>query len=130
MSETENKREYEMAYLLAPDILEENIDSEITGLKKIISENGGEIIEFLTPKKRQLAYPIKKQNRAYFGVAYFNANGVELNKIKTAVALYKKMLRYLILNETLKPILAPIKLQDEQAPTQSFEKKLESILNR
>ena len=80
-----------------------------------------------------MAYPIKKQNRAYFGVLYFNADGVELNKIKTALILYKKMLRYLILNETFKPkpAVVPMKpLQDELTPIQSFEKKLESILNR
>jgi len=123
MSEIENVKEYEMAYLLTPDISEENVESEISELKKTISENGGEVIESVAPKKRQLAYPIKKQNRAYFG----------LNKIKTALILYKKMLRYLILNETFKPkpAVVPMKpLQDELTPIQSFEKKLESILNR
>lgn len=135
MSEIENKKEYEMAYLLTPDISEENIDAETTELQKIISENSGEIIDSMSPKKRRLAYPIKKQNQAYFGVFYFNMDSEGIDKIRKTLALNKKLLRYLILNETLKeppkPKMeaAPVKLSDEPL-NQSFDKKLESILNR
>lgn len=132
MSEMENKKEYEMAYLLAPDILEENTNSEINELQKIISESGGEIVDSISPKKRRLAYQIRKQNQAYFGVIYFNMDSESIDKIRKSLALNKKLLRYLILNETLKPKIevAPVKLSDESAPIQSFDKKLESILNR
>lgn len=135
MSEVENKKEYEMAYLLAPDILEENVDVETAELKKVISESGGEIADSISPKKRRLAYQIRKQDQAYFGVFYFNIDSEGIDKIRKALALNKKLLRYLILNETLKEPpkpkieMAPVKLSDEPL-TQSFDKKLESILNR
>lgn len=130
--ENKDKKEYEMAYLLAPDILEENIDAETVELKKIISENGGEIVELIFPKKRRLAYSIQKQSQAYFGVVYFNISSDGIDKIKKSLTLNKKIIRYLILNEILrpKPVAAPVKSSEEQMPTQSFEKKLESILNR
>lgn len=134
MSELKNK-EYEMAYLLAPDISEENVDVETAELKKVISESGGEIVDSIYPKKRRLAYQIKKQNQASFGVFYFNMDREGVDKIKKALALNKKLLRYLILSETLKETpkpkieVAPVKLSDEPL-NQSFDKKLESILNR
>lgn len=124
-----------MAYLLAPDISEENIGAEATEIGRVISENGGEIVGSVSPKKRRIAYQIKKQNQAYFGVFYFNMDSEGIDKIKKTLALNKKLLRYLILNETLKETskpkieVTPIKLSDEPL-IQSFDKKLESILNR
>ena len=132
MSETENKKEYELAYLLAPDVAEEKLDSETADLLKIISENGGKAIESNTPKKRWLAYPVKKQAQAYFGVIYFNIDKENLSIIKKNLSFNKNVLRFLIVNKSLKkakPIIAtPVKLPDETAQVQSFEKKLESIL--
>ncbi len=141
MSEPENKKEYEMSYLLTPDISEDKIDSETIELKKIITENGGDIVQTNPLEKKRLAYPVKKQNQAYFGVIYFNADKDGLDKIKKTLAFYKKILRLLILNKIIKshptddhpksekpsPIIAqqPAKTP---ASTQSFDQKLESIL--
>ena len=71
-----------MAYLLNPEIAEEKLDLETAEIKRIISENGGEAIESEAPKKRWLAYPVKKQGQAYFGVIYFNTDKENIDKIK------------------------------------------------
>jgi len=131
MSEAENKKEYEMSYLLTPDIPEDKIDSEAIELKNIITENGGDIVQADPPEKKRLAYPVKKQNQAYFGIVYFNTDKDGLDKIKKALAFYKKILRFLILSKIIKPKPSPITVQQPAktpAPTQSFDQKLESIL--
>ena len=131
MNETENKNEYEMSYLLTPEILEDKTDAEIAELKKIIAENGGDIVQADPPEKKRLAYPVKKQNQAYFGIVYFNTDKDGLDKIKKALAFYKKILRFLILSKIIKPKPSPITVQQPAktpAPTQSFDQKLESIL--
>lgn len=128
----ENKKEYELAYLLSSEVAEEKLELEIAELKRIISENNGETLELETPKKRWLAYPVKKQGQAYFGVIYFNTEKENLAEIKKILSFNKNVLRFLILNKTFKkpkPKAAPVKLSDEPTPTQSFDKKLESILN-
>jgi len=133
MSEAENKKEYEMSYLLTPDIPEDKIDSEAIELKNIITENGGDIVQADPPEKKRLAYPVKKQNQAYFGIVYFNTDKDGLDKIKKALAFYKKILRFLILSKIIKPKPSPITVQQPAktpAPTQSFDQKLENILNR
>ncbi len=136
MSETENKLEYELSYLLAPDVAEENLNLETAQIQKIISENGGESAESNTPKKRWLAYPVKKQAQAYFGVIYFNADKENIDEIKKNLSFNKKVLRFLIINEPLKkpePVIAtPLKVQSEKTPeatAPSFDQKLKSILN-
>ncbi len=141
MNEAENKQKYELAYLLNPGIAEEKLDLETAELKKIISENSGELTESVTPKKRLLAYPVKKLNQAYFGVIYFNANKENLDRIKKELSFNKNVLRLLIISEDKalnkqavksEPSAAPMKTMEEKTPesiTPSFDKKLESILN-
>lgn len=133
MNEMENKKEYELAYLLTPDISDDKIESEVSELKDVIAKNGSDVILANLPEKRHLAYPVKKQNFAFFGVVYFNSDTENLDKIKKALVFYKKVLRHLLLNATAKthptgdrpkgdkpnPIITP----------QSFEQRLESLLN-
>ncbi len=124
-------KEYEMSYILTPDIPEDKIDSETIELKNIITENGGDIVQTNPPEKKRLAYPVKKQNQAYFGIVYFNTDKDGLDKIKKALAFYKKILRFLILSKIIKPKPSPIIVQPPAktlVPTQSFDQKLESIL--
>jgi len=138
MNVTENKKEYEMSYLLTPEITEDRTDSEVEELKKILIENGGDILQTNPPEKKRLVYPVKKQNQAYFGVVYFNTDKDGLDKIKKALAFYKKILRFLILTHSTRPGLmkpkpSPIIVQQPAktpAPTESFDQKLESILKR
>ncbi|MDO8443835.1 MAG: 30S ribosomal protein S6 [Candidatus Azambacteria bacterium] len=133
MNEAENKKEYELAYLLTSEISEEKIDSEVSELKDLIAKNGGDIIQANLPEKRRLAYPVKKENFSYFGVVYFNASVENLDGIKKALLFYKKVLRYLLLNKETK--LKPVSLLESQpekiqSPTaQTFEQRLESLLN-
>lgn len=129
-----DKKEYELAYLLSPDIAEEKLDLETAELQRIISENGGEAIESEAPKKRWLAYPVKKQGQAYFGIIYFNTDKESVDKIKKTIFFNKNVLRFMMLNKAMKPKPAalPRKVTAEKMPEMaapSFEKKLESILN-
>ena len=132
MNEAENTKEYEMSYLLTPEISEDKTDSEITELKNIITENSGSIVQADPIEKKWLVYPVKKQNQAYFGVVYFNVGTEGLDKIKKTLALYKKVLRYLILNKVLKPKskIATNTRQSAETPAavQSFDKRLEDLL--
>lgn len=133
MNEAKNKKEYELSYLLTPDIPEDKIDSQALELKNIITENGGAIVQTNPPEKKRLAYPVRKQNQAYLGIVYFNIDKDKdgLDKIKKVLALDKKILRFLILSNVIKPKPRPITIEQSAktpAPTPSFEQKLESIL--
>ncbi|MBI4920095.1 30S ribosomal protein S6 [Candidatus Azambacteria bacterium] len=137
MNEMENKKEYEMSYLLTPEISENKIGFEADELKKIIAENGGINIQAEPIIQKKLAYPIKKQNWAHFGVFYFNIENEEgLEKMKKVFALNKKVLRFFILNQSIKSKPAAVVAQDQpeqitpESPAPSFDQKLESILNR
>ena len=135
MNEAENKREYEMSFLLTPEIAEDKLDFETAELKKMISESGGEDVRINPLENKRLAYPVKKQKSAYLGVVYFNIDTNGLDKMKSILALNIKILRFLILNKPNKPIKSRIEpttriLEEKtmEIPSESFDKKLESIL--
>ncbi len=132
MNDLENKREYEISYLLTSDIPENKLELEVAELKGIIAKNDGIVTLSDLPKIRFLSYPVKKHRQAYFGVVYFNVGTDGLDAIKKTVALNKNVLRFLIVNETTKPEpVAESTLRTESsapASTQSFDQRLENIL--
>lgn len=121
-----------MSYFLSTDNPEDKLDSIKSELNSLILESGGENIALETPKMRRLSYKINKKGDGYFGVVYFNIDSEGLLKLKKSLALDKKFLRYMILNKPLKPKPAETpKLPVETSePAQSFDQKLENILNR
>lgn len=121
-----------MSYFLSTDTPEDKLDSVKSKLNSLILESGGENVALEIPKRRRFSYKINKQGDGYFGVVYFNILAEGLLKLKKSLALDKKILRYMILNKPLKPKPAetpklPIETSD---PAQSFDQKLENILNR
>ena len=133
MSETENKKKYELSYFLSPETPEDKIDSEAAELGRMISENGGEDVQLNPLEQRRLAYPIKKQDRALFGWALFSADPDSLDKIKNVLSSNKKLLRFLVVADYSK--LTPYKIESPKLPgletsnqPQSFDQKLENIL--
>lgn len=138
MSESEkNSKEYEMPYFLTADISEDRVNDAINELESLIIKDSGKNVASEAPRKRWLAYKINKQNESYFGVIRFNINVEGLEKLKKSLTLNRKILRYMILNKPIrsKPIVTPVKPNNETvlapmpAPTQSFDQKLENILN-
>ena len=126
MNEIE-KREYELLYFINPEVPEDKLDSEVAELGKIISENSGENVRLNPPEQKRLAYPIKKHDQVFLGLAYFAADSEGLNKIKKTLSFHKKLLRFLIVTADSKPALPEPKTPIQP---QTFEQKLENILNR
>ena len=132
MEEIAGKKEYEISYLLTPEITEEKVDFEAGEIARLLGENGGETVQLNPLEKKRLAYPVKKQNQAYFGIASLAAGQEDLDKIKKALSLNKKVLRFLILNKAKKANVRPAPAPDAaNAPAKispSFDQKLEDIL--
>ena len=58
-------QKYELMLLLNPNTMDE-VDDFISSLKKLISDNKGDLIDTKLLGKRQLAYPINKMNYANY----------------------------------------------------------------
>ncbi len=134
MDEIRDKKEYELSYLLSADIAEDTLEAEKDELSKIILQSNGTVGDLEIPVKRRLAYPVRKQNQAYFGIASIKMAEEKLEDLKKSLSLNKKYLRFLIVNKPIEAKLpaAPAPAIEEKTgiATESFDQKLESILKR
>lgn len=141
-------KNYEIAYLLYSRLNEEEV---LTYTAKISSwiEDANAVVKYSeTPKKRRLAYHVKKETAAYFGWTTFSGSPSSIKSIDKNIRNDKNILRYLMVDRTgeelqIKPIyFTPPKTSEEvPSPTQeqteekkldleALDKKLEEILGK
>jgi len=103
--EANDKRVYELGYLLVPTIAEEGVPAIYTTLKDKIASLGGELISDEMPKMINLAYIMSKVisnkrnkfNTAYFGWVKFDMDTDKVLDLKKNLDLDVNFIRFLIL---------------------------------
>lgn len=101
----QDKRVYELGYLLVPSIVGEEIPAIYGNLKEVVVKEKGDIISDEMPKMINLAYTISKvisnsrQNfkNAYFGWIKFFMTPEQVLSLKSALAMDKNLIRFLII---------------------------------
>ncbi|MFA6624412.1 MAG: 30S ribosomal protein S6 [Bacilli bacterium] len=87
---------YEIMYVLMPNLDADGIKAEIVNLNKIITDNGGKVTGSNEWGMRDLAYVIKKQTKGYYVVAQVSCEPKAINEFDRIVRLDPKVLRFLI----------------------------------
>lgn len=147
-----NPKNYELAYLLSPALPEGEALGYAGKLTGVIEDEKGVIRHIETPKKRRLAYSIKKEGTAYFGWTTFAIAPAAIGQIEKKVKEAPQLLRHLIVEEeieTRRPFLRPItprpmsgmsaapraipreeEKPEEKLDLEALDKKLEEILGK
>ena len=101
----DEKRVYELSFLLVPTIEEGELGASFTKLKDMVASFGGEMIADEMPKMSTLAYPMvkvvsnirNKYNSAYFGWVKFFMDTEKVLELKKKLDLDPNIIRFLIL---------------------------------
>lgn len=129
---------YEIAYLLAPELKEEEIAKTSQDIKNIIEANEGFVVEESKAKFQKLAYPIAKKDEAFFcGINFFGKSD-SLAKIEKEIKGLSGLLRIFAvkpeqikittrMRERRKKISA---IPQTKEGLEETEKKLEEILEK
>lgn len=88
-------KDYELTVLFHPD-LENNIKPAIDKIKKIIADNGGEIIKEECDGKKRLAYRINEQEYAIYYFYVLSLPDGAPAKISSILNITDEILRYLL----------------------------------
>jgi len=91
----EEVKNYELAFLLRSDQDYKEINKSINDAEVKISAEGQML-------KIKLAYPIRKENFAFFGCLYLTGNAENIKKLSEALRSNLKILRFLIF---IKPLI-------------------------
>lgn len=136
---------YEISYLLTDSLPEETAINEFQKNKNIVADLSGAIQKENLPKKRRLAYQIKKQTNAYFANFYFYLDPNKIKDLENKLKLDKNILRHLVTEVDKNQLKEETKIRkvitdrakpkndkkpEEKTQIEELDKKLEEILKK
>ncbi|MBE3554035.1 MAG: 30S ribosomal protein S6 [Thermicanus sp.] len=89
-------RNYEILFILRPDLTEEEVEASREKVKSIISDNGGEVTKLDPMGKRRLAYEIQDYREGIYTVIYFTGDDKTVKELDRVVRITEDIIRYLI----------------------------------
>jgi len=87
-------REYEIVYVIRPDLADEDRLAKIERIHSLITDNGGQLGKVEDWGKRVLAYEIKHFTDGYYGLAEFQIAPENVNSIAERLNIDEEILRY------------------------------------
>lgn len=106
--------QYEIAVLYHPD-LEIDLEKAAGKVKKLFTDNGGEVVAEDNWGKRKLAYPIKKNEHAVYVFYTVKLPGESVRKVEATLNITDEVVRFLITRPDLKAIAKAEALKAEKA---------------
>ncbi|MBR9860354.1 30S ribosomal protein S6 [bacterium] len=86
---------YESVIILTPVLSEKMLQDAVEAYKKLITENGGELIHEENWGLTKLAYPIQKKTTGFYQIFEFKADPEFVDKLELAFRRDEQVLRYL-----------------------------------
>lgn len=94
-----NERQYELVYILQPQLDEAGINSFDTRLCDVIAAQGGSDIATEMWGKRTLAYPINRKYEGYYILHRFQMPGAGAEEIDRLLRFNEDVVRYLLMRK-------------------------------
>ena len=87
--------QYEVVFVMTPVLSEEQMMDTVTKFKKILTDNGSEIVFENNWGLRKLAYPIQKKTTGFYYLIEFKAEGSVIAKLETEFKRDERVMRFL-----------------------------------
>jgi small subunit ribosomal protein S6 len=88
---------YEMMYILRPDLTNEQVDEVVNRYQTFLVEAGAANLEIQNRGKRRLAYPIQKHLDGVYVQMNYEADGKQVAPLERAMRLSEEVIRYMTL---------------------------------
>lgn len=89
-------REYEIVYVIRPDLSDDARAAKVERVQSLVTENGGEIGKTEDWGKRVLAYEIRHFTEGYYRLAEFRMPPSAVHVVEGRLNLDEELLRYQI----------------------------------
>jgi len=90
------QREYEVMYIISPEVSDEAIPQVVERVNKWVADLGGEVTAVDEWGRRRLAYPIRKFRDGYYVVMRFRARPDVTTEFERNMRLAEDILRHLL----------------------------------
>lgn len=88
-------RVYEVLFIIAPNVEEGDIETLVTQLSDVITNQGGRIAKAERMGRRRLAYPIGKFTEGHYVVLTVEGSGAEIAEVERRMRVNDAIIRYL-----------------------------------
>lgn len=86
---------YETTFILTPVLSEAQTKDAVEKFRKILTDNGAEIVHENAMGLRKLAYPIQHKNSGFYQIFEFKAPGTIINALELEYRRDEKVIRFL-----------------------------------
>ena len=87
--------QYETVFIATPVLSENQMKEAVQKFKKIITENGGELVHEENWGLKKLAYPISKKSTGFYYLIEFRGPGDIVEKLELQYRRDERIIRYL-----------------------------------
>ena len=87
--------QYETVFIVTPVLSEAQMKEAVEKVSKIITDNGGDIVQQVDWGLRKLAYPIKNKSTGFYNHFEFRAPGELIGRLETEYRRDERILRFL-----------------------------------
>jgi len=116
---------YETLFVIKPTLTEEEIKGQIGRVKDILANNGSELLATDEMGMRKLAYPIEKNERGFYCVVYYKANGDSVSELERQLRYNENILRFMTVKYTNKKEISQFEKMVVKAGGKKEESKAE-----
>ncbi|RUS48798.1 30S ribosomal protein S6 [Cohnella sp. AR92] len=93
-------RNYELMYIIRPDVDQETVQAVSEKFQGIIV-NGGEIVKHDILGKRRLAYEINKHRDGTYVLVQFTADSAVVSELERVLKITDEVIRHMIVREVV-----------------------------
>ena len=86
---------YETLFVVKPTLTEEEIKAQIEKMKEVLAKVDAELLASDDMGMRRLAYPVQKNERGYYTVLYYKANGEAIAEIERNLKINEEVIKFL-----------------------------------
>ena len=87
--------QYETVFILTPVLSDEQMKETVAKFKKLLTDNGAEILNDEAWGLKKLAYNIEKKTSGFYNLIEFKAEPTLINKLETGYRRDEKVIRYI-----------------------------------
>src|SRR5947209_8439748 len=94
-------REYEMLYILNPELGEENLPAAIDKVNNLVTRLGGEMGEINQNApwgKRRMSYPINKSSDGFYVLTNFRMEPARTDELERDLRISENVFRHLLIS--------------------------------
>jgi len=86
---------YETLFVVKPTLTDEETAAQIAKIKEIVATNGGELLATNDMGMRKLAYQVEKNDRGYYTVLLYKAEGTLINELERNLKINEDVIKFL-----------------------------------